>query len=294
MFPDTYIGFTRGSDEIAKMRGNQKWHVEHRQSITRLEESLISLSESRQPNPRLKDQALFTCQLHLGLHYAWDGNWAKSSDLFRASATLADIYISHAVPTLTSDRAPDFAQVARDGAAAANLVDDDVLSQRLFRYAERFSAALVREDETRPVSQAASLQPWGYYPLIRAYSLIRLRRVDGSSAFLHDMPFPDAKQATPVWQQADIERLLMTIETSVAVGRAKREAVIWWNSEKYLLSLLRAIAGCLRAPDSEEARITAQKALKKYDNMIRNLADFSIIYLLVLDLQKAFPEIFTS
>jgi hypothetical protein len=49
----------------------------------------------------------------------------------------------------------------------------------------------------------------------------------------------------------------------------------------------------MHAPTSEAARDAARQSLTKYYGMIRNLADFPAIYLRVLDLQKAFPEIYT-
>lgn len=292
-FPDAYIGRPRAGNEFRKLPGSQRWQIEHSEAISGLEQSLAASAELPKSNSLLAARSTFTRQLGLGLHYAWDGNRSQAWDLLQASATLAHDTIVQVLPTLTPDGTRGVVEMARDGAAAANLVGQEVLAQQLFGYAARFAAGLVTGEEAHPADPSLVFQLWGYYPLMGAYSLLRLRRLSGFSAFLYELPFPEAKKATPVWQPAEIEQLLTTIETSVAVGRAKREGVIWDNSERYLLPLLRALAGSLRAPDAEAARITAQTALEKYYSMIRNLADFSTIYLLVLDLQKAFPEIFS-
>jgi len=257
-----------------------------------LEQLLTDSKEYLGANPLLEAMSVFSCELRLGLHYAWDGNRSKARDLLQASAILGHDTISQIEPDMTPEIACSVAEMSRDGAAAANLVDMEVLAQQLFAYAERFAAGMITGEEAHPAQPSLTIQPREYYSLIRSYSLVRLRRLDGFSAYIYQIPFPQAKRAAPAWQTSNIEQLLKTVDTSIAIGRARRESVVHGNAGKYLLPVLYTLSESLRTPASVVAQITAQVALEKYYSMIRNLYDFPIIYLLVLDLQKAFPEIY--
>ena len=94
-----------------------------------------------------------------------------------------------------------------------------------------------------------------------------------------------------MWELADLDGLLRTAEICWRLGRSWRTED--FRGEKGLFPLLRALSAGLAAPDREEEHAAAQAALAKYWNMIRDRGDYLTIHLLVLDLQGAFPRVFT-
>ncbi len=243
------------------------------------------------PDSQVRLQAVFECQLALGLFRAWEGDGNRARAFLGAAATAARAHAERGLPGLIPERAPNYALVARDGAAAAALVGDGELARALFKYAEAFAAGLVPGAKERPAAPGAGLDPMGVYPLTRAYSLLRLERLTGFRAWLYPAPLPEARRAQPEWSAADVDGLLRTAEVCLALGRSRQPTD--YPSERKLLPLLRALSSCLAAPDVEPGQVAAQAALVRYLGSIRNLADFRIMYLLVLDLQAAFPQVFT-
>ena len=209
--------------------------------------------------------------------------------------------VERALPGITSRRITDLSQSARDGAAAAAQVGDTALADRLWRYTEQVAAArTTAEDVAPPEDWFASADIDAIYPSARAYSLIRLGRLSGFNALRFVDPPPEVSESAdtwgpdawgPVeWGPADIDGLLVTAEICYRFGKPWRGYER--PSEKGLIPVLQALVASLRSPESAADRATAQAALKKYLGMIRHPSDLRPIYLLVLDLQRAFPHVF--
>jgi hypothetical protein len=62
-------------------------------------------------------------------------------------------------------------------------------------------------------------------------------------------------------------------------------------SETRLIPLLRALVAVLEGRGTEEV---ARKALVTYERSIRDMSDFRHIYPVVLDVEAAFPAVFTA
>jgi hypothetical protein len=281
--------------------GRQKWQQDYAKSLAIREQSLVELLKLDAANDSSLGQVIGGNQLDQGLFHTWAGESTQAHAFLHQSVTNILASVERQLPSLTSQGATALAGVARDGACAAAVVGQDALARTLFQYAHRFAAALVTGDEDQPAELNASLDVMGIQQLVRAYSLIRLGRLSGFQAVRFVNPpaevSDDADLWAPetwgpiAWAPADIYSLLDTAETCWRLGKPWRGKD--WASEKGLFPLLRALAASLEAPQDDAKRAAAQAALLKYYRMIRDLGDFHTIYLLVLDLQRAYPHIFT-
>lgn len=271
--------------------GSAKWEQDRAKASLAYERALAGVQHPDVPDSSIRLQALFGSHLALGLFRAWEGDGDRARAFLTDAAAAAHAYVGRVLPGLTPSRAPGIALVARDGAAAAALVGNGDLARTLFGYAEASAAGLVPGGGERPAHHSASLDPLAVYPLTRAYSLLRMGQLSGFHAWLYPAPLPEARRVPPEWRPADVAGLLDTAEICLVLGKPNRPAD--YPAEQGLPPLLRALAACLAAPDPAPDRAAAQAALTTYFGLIRNLADFRDIYLVVLDLQIAFPQVFT-
>jgi hypothetical protein len=241
-------------------------------------------TELGRPDTPTRTGAVFESWFALGIFNHWQGEDEVARAYWGQAASLAQAYIERNLPTLTSERAANYARLARKAALAAALSSQESLARTFFSYTERFSTGLVTGHEERPADPGAVLDSMGLHPLSRVYSLIRLSRLSG----FHGLIFPEANSDEAVWAQTDIHGLLETAEHCLAIGRRERFV---FASEKGLPPLLRALVAVLEGRGAAEA---ARKALVTYERSIRDMSDFRRIYPVVLDLKSAFPTVFTA
>lgn len=270
--------------------GAAQWEADLAAAVQLRQSSLEQLLASGAADSPMRAQGLFENHFSLGLLLHWEGR-AEAADHFRQAAQTALLHVERALPGLTSGRAPNYTLLTRDGAIAAALNGDHALAETLFGHTVRVAAGLIPNAEA-PGELTAGLDPLAAYPLARAYSLIRLGRLSGFGAVVYPVPLPEAKKVRPVWAPAvDIGAQLDAAEICWELGKGSRAKN--FAAEQWLIPLLRALAGALAAPGGEAERGAANKALATYYGKIVDRADFRSIYPLVLDLQAAFPQIFT-
>ncbi|WP_309894830.1 hypothetical protein [Archangium sp.] len=266
--------------------GRKKWVADLEKSIQVQKEYLATLPETDlgKPDTPTRTEAVFETWFALGVFNHWQGEEEVARAYWAQGASLAQAYIERDLPALTSERAPNYAWLARTAALAAALSGQESLARTLFSYTERFSTGLVTGQEERPVDPGAVLDSMGLLPLYRVYSLIRLGRLSG----FHGLIFPDASSDEAVWVRTDIHGLIGTAEHCLAIGRRER---LIFASEQRMPPLLRALVAVLEGRESAEE---AHKALVTYERSIRDMSDFRRIYPVVLDLKAAFSTVFTA
>lgn len=280
--------------------GAKQWEQDRTALVARRERSLVEWQAPDALHDPSAIAAIAEVHKDLGLAYAWEGNTDRARAHFQAALDRVLIYLDHLLPELTSKRATNIVGSIHLGAIAAALVGADEQARMLLEHTQRFPGALVTDEEEKPVAPSASMDVMGVLPLTRAYSLIRLGRLSGFHALRFLDPPPPGRRVGSVWgipwwrpiawEPADIDGLITTAETCWRLGKSWRGED--FASERGLFPLLRALAVSLQTPDGKQECATAQAALADYVGMIRNMADFLTIYLLVLDLQRAYPQIF--
>jgi hypothetical protein len=267
--------------------GRKKWVADLEKSIQVQKEYLATLRETElgRPSTPTRTEAIFGSWFALGIFNHWQEEVEMAQSYWAQATSLAEAYVERDLPALTSERAPNYARLARNAALAAALSGQEPLARTFFSYTERFSTGLVTGHEERPVDPGAVLDSMGLHPISRVYSLIRLGRLSGFHGFI----FPEAHSDEAIWTQTDIHGLLATAEHCLATGR--REGYKVFASETRLIPLLRALVAVL---EGQEAAEEARKALVAYERSIRDMSDFRHIYPVVLDLKAAFPTVFTA
>ncbi|HEX5750700.1 MAG TPA: hypothetical protein VFZ09_31020 [Archangium sp.] len=265
--------------------GRKKWVEDLEKSIQVQTQYLTKVAEPDKPSTPMRTEAVFESWYALGLYGHWQGEEEVARAYWARAASLAHAYLEREMPALTSERAPNYAWLARTAALASALSGQESLACIFFSHAERFSTGLVTGQEPRSADPGAVLDDMGLQPLQRVYSLIRLGRMSG----FHGLIFPEPNSDEAIWVQTDIHGLIGTAEHCLAIGRRKRLEV--FASERGLPPLLRALVAALEGHGSQEA---AREALAAYERSIRNMADFRRIYPVVLDLKAAFPALFNA
>jgi hypothetical protein len=265
--------------------GRKQWVADLAQVMRVKQESLANLTRPGRPDTHMRTEGLVECWFSLGLYHHWQEEEEVACGYWAQAAALAQARVERDLPALTWKRAPNYAWLARTTALAAALSDQEQLARTFFSYAERFSTGLVTGHEERPTDPGAVLDSMGIHPLSRVYSLIRLGRLSG----LHGLIFPEANSDEAVWMQTDIHGLMETAEHCLAIGR--REGLKSFAIETRLIPLLRALVATLEGRGTGEV---ARQALVAYERSIRDMADFRRIYPVVLDLEAAFPAVFTA
>jgi hypothetical protein len=267
--------------------GRKKWVADLEKSIQVQKEYLATLTgtELDRPSTPTRTEAVSGSWFALGIFNHWQGEQEVARTYWTQAASLSEAYIERELPTLTSERASNYARLVRKAALAAALSGQEPLARTFFSYTERFSTGLVTGHEERPADPGAVLDSMGLHPIYRVYSLIRLGRLSG----FHGLIFPDANSDEAVWVWTDIHGLIETAEHCLAIGRREGHKV--FASETRLLPLLRALVEVLEGRGAAEA---ARKALVTCERSIRDMSDFRRLYPVVLDLKAAFPAIFTA
>ncbi len=265
--------------------GRKQWVVDVAQVMQVKQQSLTKLTRPGRPDTHMRTEGLVECWFSLGLYHHWQEEEEVARTEWTQAASLAQARVERDLPALTSERAPNYAWLARTAALAAALSGQEPLARTLFSYTERFSTGLVTGHEERPADPGAVLDFTGVLALYRIYSLIRLGRMSGFQGLI----FSDANSEEAVWVRTDLHGLLETAERCLAIGRRDGRQV--FASETRLIPLLRALVAVLEGKGTAEE---ARKALVTYERRIRDMADFYYIYPVVLDLKAAFPTVFTA
>jgi hypothetical protein len=262
--------------------GAKKWEADVALTIRNAQEALSTVGAPGAPATPIRLRALFGSHLILGLLSHWQGEETVASDQFSQAASLALAYVENDLPELTAQDIAGDDLVAKAGAIAATLSNQESLAHRLFVYAERFATGLVTGLEEKPADPGSVLDPMALHPLTRAYSLVRLGRLSGFKGLI----FPEGARE-PVWTLTDVHGILQTAEDCLVRGRPYRHQN--YASEKGLIPLLRALVAALEGTGPADA---ASQALLDYEGMIKDMSDFWSIYPVVLDLRVAFPTLF--
>ncbi|WP_309896714.1 hypothetical protein [Archangium sp.] len=265
--------------------GRKQWVADVAQVMQVKQQSLANLTRPGRPDTHMRAEGLVECWFSLGLYLQWQGEKEMARADWTRAASLVQVRVEQDLPTLTSERTPNYVWFVKTAALSAALSGQESLARTFFSYTERFSTGLVTGHEERPADPGAVLDSMGLHPLSRVYSLIRLGRLSG----FHGLIFPEANSDEAVWGQTDIHGLMETAEHCLAIGRRERRQV--FASETRLIPLLRALVAVLEGRGAAEE---ARNALVTYERSIRDMADFYYIYPVVLDLNAAFPAVFTA
>lgn len=232
--------------------------------------------------------AIQDCHFQLGMCYWWTEqyepahrHWQTSLEFGRQSL---EAYLRQG-----RARPEEVSGTVLLAAETAHFLGQMEQAAQLLEHTQRFAAGL-RPGEERPPHPANTVDEFAIYPNIRAYSLVRLRRLEGFAASTYIRQWPDVRTEEPEWRPADIYGLLHTSEMCMALARAEGQDV--FMEEKALVPLLRAIARCLQNPGPGLQK-EAQQAFREYLGKIQHLGHFWNMLPRALDLQTAFPEIIT-
>jgi tetratricopeptide (TPR) repeat protein len=284
--------------------GSEKFNADLEKALNISEKSLEKYLQDSQSPDISRQGIIHTLYLDLGIYYSWNGDRDTARSFFAHAAEYAlditNFYLSE--KTLSPRAIPDAARIARDGAIAAQLAGSSLPVSQLFNSAQFLAAGMLSDVQESPFDLTAGLDTMAVYPLIRCYSLVRLGHLN--RIYIHKFTHPpqEGKRIVlvwgppswgpVVWAQGDIDDMLQTAETCYRLGRH-------WIPEKFaseygLFDVLRTLIVCLTKSDSSENLAAARRALNDYLKMIRYFSDFKLIYLLVLDLQAAYPHIYVA
>jgi hypothetical protein len=242
--------------------------------------------ETRQPDNL---RALTQAYLMLGLCYWWTEQVEPAHRYWRTCLETGQRFLDGYLAQGGSPHPHWEAEYVRNAAMVANFLGEEQRAGALMAQAEMLAAGLLPGLE-RPLYPEQTADRYGEYPNIRAYCLVRLRRLTGFQAATYSRQWPDAKEEEPAWRPADIFDLFHTTEVCMAKAKANGDEV--FDVQKMQLPLMRALARYLQTPGPGLQK-EAQKALVEYLGKINHLGHFWTNLPLALDLQTAFPDIFT-
>lgn len=234
-------------------------------------------------------QALIGVHEMLGLCYWWTEQYEPAQQHWRTCLEMGQRYLDDYLARGGSDHPHWEVQYVLPAAFSANFLGETERASRLIEQNEMLSAGLLPGLD-RPRYPERTVDYYGHYANDRAYCLIRLRRLTGFHATTYTRQWPDVREEEPEWRPADIFDLLHTSEMCRA--RTKAEGEETFSEDRMKIPLFRAIARYLQNPGPGLQK-EAQKALVEYLGKISHLGHFWSNLPLALDLQTAFPDIFT-